>query len=240
MYEISLSKVTKIRTFVEEKNQRKRREWCGWGGKKNEHRLDGIGGSEGKSVTAAAMEAVLEVDDLLTLLALSGGDVLANLPIEGALESVLDCESAAADEEDVLHDLGHRDALESCDEPAHLEAVDVTVARVLDGDTSHLLDEFLVRHLRVVVASGPARKVAEEIEVPLSGDAVDQPVPCALIKVNDDVEPVSQHCTRDDTVNLIKAHLLDLFLGQFRSYGGGGHFIWWCCCCFDSIREESF
>src|SRR3546814_15584559 len=80
------------------------------------------------------MESLLEVDDGLATLAEAVGNVLADLPVHGSLEGVLDGLRTTLDEEEVGELRRHGHTLERRNELRHLNGVDVGVGGVIKGN----------------------------------------------------------------------------------------------------------
>jgi hypothetical protein len=86
-----------------------------------------IGVRQAHRVAGATVERVFEMDDLRAAFAMTGGDVLAHLPIHRGLEGVLDGERAAFDKE-IARQLGQGDdAGERFDERGVLRRVNIGV-----------------------------------------------------------------------------------------------------------------
>ena len=177
--------------------------------------LLGVGVGEGQGVAAAAVEGLAEVQDLLSLLAGHAPRAVApGLPVEGDLQRVLDGEGAAFDEERVVQVRGDRDARERLHEPRVLDGVDVGQRGLELGHAGEDAEEVRVLHLRVVVADGRGAEERHEVEVLAAVTAVVEPGAVALVVVEDEVEPVREHVTGEQAMDVG---------GCDRGGGGGGH-----------------
>ena len=176
--------------------------------------LLGIGVGERQRVAAAAVEGLAEVQDLRAALAGHAPRAVApHLPVEGRLERVLDAEGAALDEERVLEVRGHGDARQRLHERRVLDGVDVGQRRLELGHPGQDAEELRVLHLRVVVADRRRAEERHEVEVLAAVAAVVDPGAVALLVVEDEREPVGEHVTREQA--------MDVGGGDGRRRGGG-------------------
>jgi hypothetical protein len=100
------------------------------------------------------MEGFFEVNDALATLTLASSEILANLPVHGGLEGVLNGLSTSLNKEKVLELSRHGYALKSSNELSHGNSVDVRVRWVVESNLSDFFTEFRVVHLGVIVSNG--------------------------------------------------------------------------------------
>ena len=130
-------------------------------------------------------------------------EVLADLPVEGRLDRVLDAEGAAFDEEHVLVEgRGDGQAREGLDELGHVGRVDVGVGGLVDGRGGDAVAELGVVEPRMVVADRAGGEVGEEIEDGAAAPGVEEPRAFRLAEVHDDVVAVGEHVPGEDVVDI--------------------------------------
>ena len=159
-------------------------------------------------------KACSEMEDLLSLLVPEApGEVLADLPVEGRLQRVLDAEGAALDEEEVSRMRGgDGQPGEGLDELGVVGRVDVAVGRLRQGGLEQPLAHLRVGHLRVVVADRHRREIREEVQQGPAAAGVEKVRAVALLYVHDDVVAVHEDVARE--------RIEDVLGGE---PGGGGH-----------------
>ena len=165
------------------------------------------------------MERLLEVQDPASLLASTAGEVLANLPIERGLQSVLDRDRAPGHEKQIRKFLGDGDAVEGIHELRHLHGVHVGVARVVDGDLRNLLLECRLHQSRMVQAHGLGREERKEVEEAAAIPAVVDIAALASLEVEHQVHAVHQHVLLQRAVHVGGIHRGQHLLTS--SYTGG-------------------
>ncbi len=134
----------------------------------------------------------------------SAGLVEAALPVERGLESVLDGERTAVDEEQVRQGRVPEDPGEGVDEPGHRHRVDVGVAGLVRCDSAELLcGTGVVRERRMVHAQCRGREEPEHVEVDGAVALVDQSYAARPFEVEDEVCSVREQVLPQDVVNAV-------------------------------------
>ena len=137
------------------------------------------------------------------------GQVLADLPVEGGLERVLDREGAALDEEHVVGvALRHREVREGLDEASEVLRVDVARRGLRQGRFHERFPELGVLHLRMVVADRNGREAGEEVQDRPVAARVVEVGAAAPLHVHDDVVPVDEDVAGEDVEDVLRRELL--------------------------------
>ena len=173
--------------------------------------LQRLGVGQRHRVAGPAVERLLEVQDLGAELAAAGRQVLADLPVEGCLQGVLDCQRAAVDQEQILEGRSHRRAPEGVDKVRELGGVGVGVRRFAERRAEEALLGRLGLQRRVAEAQGQAGEEAVEVQVLRARDGVDDPAAVALGEVEGDRNAIGDHVLGDGVVNVT---------GRGRGHGG--------------------
>ena len=154
--------------------------------------LPRVGVRQAHRVAGAAVERVFEMDDFRAALTATSSNVFAHLPIHRGLESVLDGERAAFDEEVALESRMCDDAGEGFDERGVLRRVNIRVGHLHLGGAKQVRLHVGAAEVGMVVADGLRRVEAVEVDELAPGCGIYEVRAVAFLDVKDQFETVHQ------------------------------------------------
>ena len=182
-----------------------------------------VGVGQRQRVAAAAVEGAAQVQHLGAERRIEpAGLVEPALPVERHLERVLDGERATVDEEQVRQRRIAEHPRERVDEAGHRHAVDVGVARLVDGRRGEFGAELgVVGQRRMVHAQRRRGEEREHVEVALAGAGIDEVRAGRALDVEHEVESVGQDAAAQHLVHVVGGDISAG--GQFARWQDSGH-----------------
>ena len=179
-------------------------------------RIRGVGERHG--VTRAAVESLLEVNDLRSLFVLALRQILADLPVESGLQRILDGQGPSINPEQVGQVIRRCVGGEGLDPFGVVGGVDIRIGGLVQSDGAKVRAEFRRVQFRMAVPQGRRGEEGIKIQVFLPVAGVHDPGTMGLFQVHDQMESVHQNMALQGIKNFVGLNAEVGHQGPFQTH----------------------